>query len=668
MRRVSAGTGIVALLACALLAGLPAPAASQQAPELMLGARDTTVWLYVPRPPQRNYGFVVYRTGPDGEERRLTESPVRPLDEPAAFAGAVGPERARAMATVDADDALGLLRGVQTTPLTSHVMSLLYRGVARGLGRGYLDPDVEPGESYRYRVVYVDADDAETDEVRTGAIEVVARDPEPPSGVEADALPHEVVVGWEYPAYTGDPTDIVVSFEVERAEADGPFRRVTRQPVVRNDAGPLRFVDRAVVPGRSYRYRVRAKDMVDRVGPPSEAVTAVTDDPRPPRPPSGLETEAGDGEVMLRWRIAPDPRVAGYVVERSRGIDRPYARLNETLVPALEPTYLDTTAEGTVRYFYRVASVDSAGRVGPSSNGIVAVPHDWTPPAPPSTLPRVDVTGRQLRIRWTPSPSADVIGYHVYRGDAENRMGRLTEDPVDDTTLFDAGFGGEGLRPGQRYVVSVTAVDRAYNESDPALVEAAIPDDEPPAPPTGLVLESHHGRHTVIRWSGSPSLDVDRFVLERAGPDATETVMIAERPLDAPRRLRDTTAVTGASYEYRLVAVDTAGNRSEPAVDTITLVDPTPPPPPRRAAAEATAEGVTVRWERVVDPDLAGYRVYRASIPTGSFTAVSPLIPADGERVYVDPEGETGHYYTVRAVDTSGNTSRPSSAVTGGGP
>lgn len=660
------GTGIVVLLAGVLLAGLPAPAASQQAPELMLGARDTTVWLYVPRPPEPNHGFVVYRTGPDGEERRLTETPVRPLEEPGAFAAAVGPERARAMATVDADDALALLRGVQTTPLTSHVMSLLYRGVARGLGRGYLDPDVEPGESYRYRVVYVDADDDETDAVRAGTIDVVARAPQPPAEVGAEAVPHEVVVAWEYPAYTGDPTDIVVSFEVERAEADGSFRRVTRDPVVRNDAAPLRFVDRAVVPGRSYRYRVRAKDMVDRVGPPSEPVTAVTADPRPPRPPPGLETEAGDGEVLLRWRIAPDPRVAGYVVERSMGIDQPYERLNEALVPAMEPTYLDTTAEGTVRYFYRVASADSAGRVGPSSNGIVAAPHDWTPPAPPSAGPQVDVVERQLRIRWTPSPSADVIGYHVYRGDAENRMGRLTETPLEDTTFFDPGFDGDGLRPGQRYVVSVTAVDRAYNESDPALVEAAIPDDEPPAPPTGLVLESHHGRHTVIRWSGSPSLDVDRFVLQRAGPDTAGAVTIGERPVDAPRRLRDTTAVTGATYEYRLVAVDTAGNRSAPAVDTIALVDPSPPPAPRHAAAEATAEGVTIRWERVVDPDLAGYRVYRASIPTGSFTAVSPLIPADGERVYVDPEGEPGHYYTVRAVDTSGSTSRPSPAVSGG--
>ena len=644
----------------------------------MLGARDTTVWLYVPAPPEPNYGFVVYRTGPDGQERQVTDAPVRPLEEPARFVAAVGGELDRALASVDATDGFTLRRRVQATPLTSHVMSLLYRGVARGLGRGYLDPDVEPGVRYRYRVVFVDTAGQETGEVRTGAIDAVTVDPPAPSATEATALAHEVVIGWDYPEYTGDPTDLVVSFEVERAEGDGAFRRLNREPLVRNDAGPLRYVDRAVVPGRRYRYRVRARDMVDRVGPPGDTVMVVTVDPSPPAAPGGLETEAGDGEVALRWRIASDPRVNGYVVERSTGIDQPYQRLNEVPVPALEPAYLDTTAEGTVRYFYRVASVDSAGRVGPPSNGIVAVPHDRTPPAPPSTAPAVEVVERQLRIRWTPSPSPDVIGYHVYRGDAPNRMGRITDAPVQDTAFFDPGFEGEaGLRPGQRYVVSVTAVDRAYNESAPELVETAIPDDDPPVRPTGLVLESHHGRHAVIRWSGSPSLDVDRYIVERTDPeDAAQAaqvgaegarpIIVGERAADAPRQVRDTTVVTGGTYVYRLVAVDTAGNRSEPAIDTLTLVDPTPPPAPRHAVARATAAGVEVRWERVVDDRLVGYRVYRATRPTGSFTAISPLL-SDGERVYVDPEGGPGHYYTVRAVDASGNTSAPSPAVTTGG-
>jgi hypothetical protein len=94
-------------------------------------------------------------------------------------------------------------------------------------------------------------------------------------------------------------------------------------------------------------------------------------------------------------------------------------------------------------------------------------------------------------------------------------------------------------------------------------------------------------------------------------------------------------------------------------VDTLDFHDPSPPPPPRHVAVRAVEAGVEVRWERVASDDLAGYRVYRARTPTGVYEPISELIPADADRVFVDAGADGLHYYRVRAVDVSGNESRP---------
>ncbi len=143
--------------------------------------------------------------------------------------------------------------------------------------------------------------------------------------------------------------------------------------------------------------------------------------------------------------------------------------------------------------------------------------------------------------------------------------------------------------------------------------------------------------------------------------------MIARPGKDEGREVRDSALVEGRTYVYELVAVDSAENRSSSAVDTLRFGDFTPPPAPRFAtAASAEDGGVEVRWERVVDDELVGYHVYRAGLPTGQFERVTDQ-PVQGV-TFVDRQGDPAHYYVVKAVDASGNESRPSDPVTAGMP
>jgi fibronectin type 3 domain-containing protein len=254
-----------------------------------------------------------------------------------------------------------------------------------------------------------------------------------------------------------------------------------------------------------------------------------------------------------------------------------------------------------------------------------------------------------------------VRGYYVYRGDAADRLVRLVEQPVSETSFVDVGYEGAGLAPGGRYTLRVSTVDHSFNESEPAAVDVVVPDDDPPGAPTGLQASNVLGRYVEVVWSPSTALDVRGYEVSRSGTGEPAAVIAAAEA--TPWTVRDTAAVPGTTYTYFVVAVDSAGNRGQAASAEVTFGDLTPPPAPRYAAAVVSATGVAVSWERVVDDDLAGYHVYRALVPTGLFERLTEA-PTTALS-FSDPGGRAEHFYIVRAVDRSANESAPGPTVRG---
>ncbi len=80
--------------------------------------------------------------------------------------------------------------------------------------------------------------------------------------------PGQYRLSWEPPAAA---LDVPLRYEVERAEGDGPFRRLTS--CTRSSQ-----LDDSVVGGRTYRYRVLPCDPTGRKGPPSNTVIVGPDD------------------------------------------------------------------------------------------------------------------------------------------------------------------------------------------------------------------------------------------------------------------------------------------------------------------------------------------------------------------------------------------------------
>jgi fibronectin type 3 domain-containing protein len=110
---------------------------------------------------------------------------------------------------------------------------------------------------------------------------------------------------------------------------------------------------------------------------------------------------------------------------------------------------------------------------------VTVTPLDTFPPAVPqglvaALLPGAAPGSAVVDLSWSINLETDLAGYHVYRSEQEGTKGQLvTPDLLPTPAVRDTS-----VEPGHRYWYTVTAVDRAGNESapcTPVVVEVTQP-------------------------------------------------------------------------------------------------------------------------------------------------------------------------------------------------
>lgn len=122
----------------------------------------------------------------------------------------------------------------------------------------------------------------------------------------------------------------------------------------------------------------------------------------------------------------------------------------------------------------------------------------------------------------------------------------------------------------------------------------------------------------------------------------------------------------GTTYYFAIRSVDDAGNWS--ALSNVVrwdwIVDTAPPGAPQGLAVELAGHDARVTWSANSEPDLEGYRVYRALSAEGPFTALNAS-PLESDE-YLDtaiPDGTATVWYRATALDITGNESAQSAIV-----
>jgi len=209
-------------------------------------------------------------------------------------------------------------------------------------------------------------------------------------------------------------------------------------------------------------------------------------------------------------------------------------------------------------------AVRTLGKEGDSSeySNIVSL----LPKAPPPAPERVVVTARAngVLVEWSAVESA-TAGYNVYRRDAASRT---SGQPVYQAAATERSWLDATAQFGQSYIYSVTSVaQREPILESPVTSEREVryQDRFPPDSPKELVALAEPKQVRLV-WRASDAADVAGYLVYRRSGDQGAFQKITAQPLPTPEHI-DADVAPGRSYTYRVIAVDQAGNESEPSTE-----------------------------------------------------------------------------------------------------
>jgi hypothetical protein len=248
----------------------------------------------------------------------------------------------------------------------------------------------------------------------------------------------------------------------------------------------------------------------------------------------------------------------------------------------------------------------------------------------------------------------------VVSEDVSTRTGSPARFTVTWTPATDGS--ADGL-----YRFEATAYSAVGGFAGNTFVEEYRLESGPPPAPTGISVTEAETSVDLI-WASSPAADVVKYEVWRwTDGDAPARV---DDDLVTAAFFHDTAVVTGTTYHYYLVAVDSDGNRSANSVTKDATphasVDVTAPPVPVVVSTPAVRQAI-LTWVDVVDPvvgtdpasGISYYIVYREDGET--YRRDSPMMP--GAPVSWGQSITQAHTYTVTSVDVAGNESAPSLSV-----
>jgi len=391
----------------------------------------------------------------------------------------------------------------------------------------------------------------------------------------------------------------VMEIELLRTDQDGSFSDVAEKRVIRAAPGErLRELDSLPPPETVVRYAVRAR-VKKNASTLSSVVSLMTRDP-PPAPEGFVEELQPEG-VRLEW------------------VQPPFAELLPTPTPTPSPSPSPT-----------LLTPDASPGAAPSPAGpSPAAPSPEAAPAAASPSPSPVASSKETppeAVQPTASPSPSPAA--------------LSPD-----ALPEAAPPGASPSPSPAGPMPSTSPEAAQPAVAPSPASSSAP--QPTATPTPAPTpEPFRGGVFVYR----------RVLIGAYAAPLTPTPLAEPSFVDTSATLGPTWCYVGRTVISLAPLIESADSKET----CLQVRDIAPPAAPSGIAALLIDAEVEVSWSPSPEPDLAGYRVYRA--PRGSEPQRVGEVPA-GETVFREPapERDTVILYTVTAVDGVGNESPPSS-------
>jgi len=492
----------------------------------------------------------------------------------------------------------------------------------------YEDTTAVNGETYWYYVVAVNAIGESTVSNEVSVVPMAL--PSQPMDVQVIPGNGQAMLTWDAPTDDGGST--VQYYVLYRGQTNGgeiPLLAVY---------GSTSFLDAGLTNGVTYWYYVTAVNAVGE-GAASNEVSAVP--MTHASAPTDLQAIAGMEDIGLGW--SPPASNGGSAItnyEVYRGVTSGNKSLLITLGNVT--TYLDTSVEPGVGYYYYVTAVNSAGESVASNEASSVI---VIPPSSPLSLMAM-ASDEAISLTWS-APSLDggssVTGYEVHRGNASGEETYLTS--VGETNYTDTG-----LENGMEFFYIVKAVNIAGAGSASYEV-SAIPAAVPSAPQE--LQASADPSNIIITWTaptddgGSP---VSGYMVYR-GEEASGEELLAT--IGAVTSYQDDTAQVGQEYWYYVRAVNALGEG--PASNEATTIIRLAPSAPLELQAVAGDSIVFLGWTSPSEDGgavITGYEIFRGNV-SGEEAYLTTVTSTN----HTDSEVQNGatYFYYVLAVNSEGS-------------
>jgi fibronectin type 3 domain-containing protein len=379
------------------------------------------------------------------------------------------------------------------------------------------------------------------------------------------------------------------------------------------------------------------------------------------------------GEIAQYLKLGDPDRVWIYTVANSDSTKKlGMVLLNKDFLRATGLLYLDRDVKPGEKYEYAIARVRADGSESQraSLGSIVA---GSTPNMPP---PKIEViaasdTGTILRVFL--QKSKVLFGYRMFRkffGGTFSQVGtdiHVASGGQDVSTSFiDTSVPPGGLA--YYYAEPFDFVDNTGTPSD--TLEVFSYDFNTLATALDIVATGTAGG---VRLSWSPLRDghiIQYLSLERSMDEKKGFEELAALPSQDTAYV-DASAIPAVPNYYRLVSVAIDGKtRKYSATVSGLAFNSVPPAPPRGVGARYGRRGIELTWSRNVEPDIAGYYVYRGAGDRDTLLQISPLIrQARTDTMYAFADTSSGvssyseYNYFVEAENTSQQKSELSQPV-----
>ena len=386
------------------------------------------------------------------------------------------------------------------------------------------------------------------------------------------------------------------------------------------------YYDTGLVPGSIFYYKISAINDLGESGQ-SAAMLATTAVPGKIAVKCTLATR-----IIVTW--TPVIGATSYMVYRDT-IDTGAFLFSEAVTT---DTLVDSGLAAGTRYYYKITAKNNAGESGPSFKNMITIP------AIPVGANASGISNSAIAIVWPAVTGA--ASYKIYKNTVDTGAftlaGSATTDTFSDTNNLSAAT---------TYYYKISAVNSSGESGQSASCSAITKKLRTPINLSAAAVSSSGITITWPAVAGAASYAVYRSAIDTGTYPVIDSV--------ATDTFGDTGLIAGATYYYKIRAVDSLGESGLSAPFTAITI---PGAPVGVSAAAVSRSIIKITWPVVAG--AASFKVYRSDIDTGTYSVIGSVAK--------DTFNDTGlvagatYYYKVTGINVSGESkqSAPVSATT----